>query len=129
MPSADSSLEVYRSRIERTIAYVQENLGGEVSLDGAAEAACFSKYHFHRIFTAAMGESFADYVRRLRLDRAANFLEQRPSMNVTEVALESGFSSPSVLSRLFAERFGVPPSAWRMDKRSEAPRDGASWRP
>jgi AraC family transcriptional regulator len=129
MSSRESSLEVYRSRIERALAYMQSNLGGELSLDGAAEAACFSKYHFHRIFSAAMGESFADYVRRLRLDRAANFLEHHPNMSVTEVALESGFSSPSVLSRLFAERFGVPPSAWREDKRSTSPRDGGSCRP
>lgn len=129
MPSRESSLEIYRTRIERALAYIQANLGGNVSLDGAAEAACFSKYHFHRIFTAAVGESFADFVRRLRLDRAANFLEHHSSMSVTEVALESGFSSPSVLSRLFNERFGVPPSAWRADKRSKAPRDGVSWRP
>jgi AraC family transcriptional regulator len=113
MPSSDSSLEVYRSRIERAIAYVQENLGGEVSLDGAAEAACFSKYHFHRIFTAAMSESFADYVRRLRLERAAYFLEQRPSLSVTDVALSAGFASSSVFSRNFVERFGCPPSLWR----------------
>jgi AraC family transcriptional regulator len=113
MPNRESSLEEYRSRIERAIAYIQGNLGGEISLEGAAEAACFSKYHFHRIFTAVMGESFADYVRRLRLEKAAYFLEQRPSLSVTEVALAAGFASPSVFSRNFAERFGRPPSLWR----------------
>lgn len=110
------SLEVYRHRIERALSYVQENLSGEVSLDGAAAEACFSKYHFHRIFTAAIGESFSDYLRRLRLDRAAAFLEHNPSMSVTEIALASGFSSLSVLSRDFVARFGLPPSQWRGKK-------------
>jgi AraC family transcriptional regulator len=112
----EESLGAYRGRVARALAYVEENLSAEVSLDGAAAAACFSKYHFHRIFTAAMGESFADCVRRLRLERAANLLEQRPSMTVTEAAMAAGFSSPSVLSRLFAERFGAPPRAWREER-------------
>jgi len=113
----EASLEAYRARVARALAYVQGNLQGEVSLDGAAEAACFSKYHFHRIFSGLVGESFADYVRRLRLERAALLLEQRPGMSVTEAALSSGFSSSSVFSRDFAERFGLPPSAWREGRR------------
>lgn len=115
-----ASLEAYRARLGRALAYVQDNLGGELSLDAAAERACFSKYHFHRIFSAAMGESFADYVRRLRLERAANLLEQHPGRTVTEVAFDSGFSSSSLLSRLFAEHFGSPPSRWREERRASA---------
>jgi AraC family transcriptional regulator len=113
MTSRESSIEEYRARIARALSYIQANLAGEIDLDSVAAVACFSKYHFHRIFTALVGESFADYLRRLRLERAAILLETRPSMTVTEVAMASGFSSPSVLSRDFSERFGVPPSAWR----------------
>jgi AraC family transcriptional regulator len=114
----EESLATYRARLTRALGYVQKNIAGEVSLDGAAEAACFSKFHFHRIFSAAMGLGFSDYVRRLRLERAATFLEQRPSMTVTEIAMASGFSSPSVLSRDFAERFGAPPSRWKERRRA-----------
>ena len=113
MTSRESSLEEYRARIARALSYIQANLAEEVDLDSAAAVACFSKYHFHRIFTALVGESFADYLRRLRLERAAVLLETRPSMSVTDVALATGFSSPSVLSRDFSDRFGLPPSAWR----------------
>ena len=124
--SREASLEAYRGRIARALAYVQDRIGGDVSLEGAAAAACFSKFHFHRIFAAATGESFADCVRRMRLERAANLLEHRPSMTVTEAAMASGFSSPSVLSRLFAERFGAPPSRWR-EERIAAARSAARW--
>jgi AraC family transcriptional regulator len=108
-----TSADEYRTRIARSLAYIQDNLPGELSLEDVASVACFSKYHFHRIFTALVGESLADYIRRLRLERAAIFLETRPGMTVTEVALAAGFSSPSVLSRDFAERFGMPPTAWK----------------
>lgn len=117
MKSREVSREEYRARLARVLAYVQENLAGELGLEEAAARACFSKFHFHRIFTALVGESFADYVRRLRLERAASLLETRPAMGVTEVAMASGFSSPSVFSRDFSARFGAPPSAWREARR------------
>jgi AraC family transcriptional regulator len=122
----EASLEAYRARLARALAYVQGNLQWEVSLEGAAEAACFSKYHFHRIFSGLVGESFADYVRRLRLERAALLLEQRPAMSVTEAALAAGFSSSSVFSRDFAERFGLPPSTWRAERRSGSKNEGGA---
>lgn len=117
MKSREVSREEYRARLARVLAYVQENLAGELGLEEAAAQACFSKFHFHRIFTALVGESFADYVRRLRLERAAILLETRPAMGVTEVAMASGFSSPSVFSRDFSARFGAPPSSWRASRR------------
>jgi len=112
----EGSLDIYRDRLTRVLSYVQDNLGGEISLDAAASVACFSKYHFHRIFSGALGEAFADHVRRLRLERAANLLELHPAMSVTEVAIESGFSSASILSRLFSERFGTAPTRWRQER-------------
>ena len=113
-----ASLEAYRARLSRALSYIQENIAGDISLEGAAESACFSKFHFHRIFGEALGESFGDCVRRIRLERAATFLEQRPGMTVTAIALASGFTSPSVLSRAFSDRFGAPPSRWRQERQA-----------
>lgn len=127
IPNAEACREEYRARLARALDYVRLNLAAEVDLEAAAAAACFSKYHFHRLFTALVGESFADYVRRLRLERAANFLEKRPGMSVTEVALASGFSSSSVLSRDFAARFGAPPSRWREERRATGQGLRAGW--
>lgn len=127
IPNAEACREEYRARLARALDYVRLNLAAEVELEAAAAAACFSKYHFHRLFTALVGESFADYVRRLRLERAANFLEKRPGMSVTEVALASGFSSSSVFSRDFAARFGAPPSRWRAKRLAAGPGLRAGW--
>ncbi|MDP3177105.1 MAG: AraC family transcriptional regulator [Spirochaetaceae bacterium] len=103
----------YLDRIERSKRWVEARLGSSVSLDDMAAAAAFSKYHFHRIFTAIEGESPAAYLRRLRLEHAANLLERRPDEPVTSVAMDCGFATPSAFARDFKARFGMSPRAFR----------------
>jgi len=66
----------YAKRMLDIVSYIQRHLGDEITLDELADIACFSKYHFHRIFTGMMGETLKKYIRRLRLERAAmNLIE------------------------------------------------------
>jgi AraC family transcriptional regulator len=78
-----------------------------------ADAACFSRFHFHRLFYAYTGETPGEFVKRIRLARAAGFLRNNPGLDITGVALDSGFSGSSVFSRAFKEKYGVSPSAFR----------------
>ncbi|MCX7028555.1 MAG: GyrI-like domain-containing protein [Spirochaetes bacterium] len=103
----------YVSRINRVIDHIDAHLGDEFSLAELADVACFSRFHFHRIFSALVGETIADYIKRVRLQAAASRLVNNPRDSVTEIALACGFSSPSVFARAFRERFGVSASAWR----------------
>jgi len=103
----------YVRRINLVIEYIEENLSQEISLDILAKKAFFSAFHFHRIFSACLGESPADYVRRARLERAANRLIHNHYESMTEIAFSSGFSSSSLFSRLFKQHFGMAPQAWR----------------
>jgi AraC-like DNA-binding protein len=57
------------------------------------------------------GERFSSLRRRMQLERASSLL--RSSTSVKEAALGAGFSEPAYFSRVFARRFGVPPSRWR----------------
>jgi len=59
------------------------------------------------------GETPGEFVKRLRLARATVLLRNRPGLDITGVALDSGFSGSSVFSRAFKDRFGVSPSAFR----------------
>ena len=97
----------YVRRINLVIEYIEENLSQEISLDILAKKAFFSAFHFHRIFSACLGESPADYVRRARLERAANRLIHNHYESMTEIAFSSGFSSSSLFSRLFKQHFGI----------------------
>ena len=105
----------YLARINRVIDYIDVHLGSRLALEDLAAKACFSRFHFHRIFSALVGETLADYIRRARLERAAMRLTQHPKDTVTDIALDCGFSSPSVFARMFRDWFGVSASDWRRD--------------
>jgi len=113
----------YVARINRVIDHVDAHLGEELPLAELADVACFSRFHFHRIFSAMVGETVTDYIRRVRLQNAASRLTFNPKDSVTEIAMACGFSSPSVFARAFREQFGVSASAWRAGRRGAAPAD------
>ena len=92
-----------------------------------ARVACFSPFHFHRIFRSLIGETLNDFVKRLRLERALRTMAHGAEQSLTEIALGCGFSSSSDFSRSFKQRFGVPPSVFdiethRRDRRGELER-------
>mgnify|MGYP000458632448 FL=1 len=66
----------YQQRINLVLRHIEQNLDTRPDLDELARIACFSPYHFHRIFSALVGESVAAYKRRLLLERAAMQLGQ-----------------------------------------------------
>jgi AraC family transcriptional regulator len=103
----------YARRINAALDHIDRNLGDDISLANLAKVACFSPYHFHRIFSAFVGEPPAEYVRRLRLEKAAVLLVNDLSAPVTGIALSCGFSTSALFCRLFRARFGMSPTAWR----------------
>ncbi|MGZ4813538.1 MAG: helix-turn-helix domain-containing protein, partial [Terriglobales bacterium] len=86
------TLQDYKRRILQVLAHIQQHLNDPLSLDELAALACFSPYHFHRIFSGMVGESVKEYVRRLRLERAAGQLKLG-SASVIEIALDAGYES------------------------------------
>jgi len=103
----------YTARINRVRDYIDAHLFEEMSLEELAGVACFSRYHFHRIFAAMAGETLGRYVARLRVERAASILLGNPSASITEVALDCAFGSSAAFARAFKARFGVSASEWR----------------
>lgn len=107
----------HRLRLNKVLRYIQQNLDGALSLDVMADIACFSPFHFHRIFTAYMGETVADYVRRLRLERAATRLCYYGEA-VTDAALAAGYETPAAFARAFRHAFGTSPTEYKANIRS-----------
>lgn len=106
----------YEDRVLRVTDHVRRNLQADLSLGALAEVAHFSPYHFHRIFKAATGETLAAFVRRARLERATELMRGVPDRDLSSIALEVGFRTPSDLSRVFRDAYGIAPSRW--DRRS-----------
>jgi AraC family transcriptional regulator len=110
---SDQTRKEYARRVNAALDFINANLGAEITLVRLAAEANFSPFHFHRIFTAVVGEPPAEYLRRLRLEKAAALLAVDRSSTVTRIALDCGFSTPALFCRLFKARFGVSPTAWR----------------
>ena len=108
----DAKFESNRHRILRVQLFIERNLYDELSLEQLAEVAHFSPYHFHRIFRAMVGEGVAEYIRRVRLERAAIALKATTD-SVTNVAFDAGYGSHEAFSRAFRRQFGMSPYEFR----------------
>lgn len=99
------------------------HLAEPLSLNAISHAAHLSPFHFHRVFQALVGETPADFVKRLRLERALLMMSHGRSQSLTRIASACGFSSSSDFSRCFKQKYGAPPSrfdieAWRSAHKS-----------
>jgi len=103
----------YEARMHRVLEYIDQHLDEQLELDILAKVANFSSFHFHRLFTAWLGETLGDYVRRRRLETAAVRLVTQPRLAVTQVALSVGFGSTEAFARAFKTRFRATPTEWR----------------
>lgn len=102
----------YQKRMQRVLLHIEKNLDATPSLEELAGVACFSPFHFHRLFKSLVGESVAAYVRRLRLERAAHQVSYSTA-SVLDMALDAGYESPEAFTRAFRAAFGVSPSHYR----------------
>ena len=99
-------------RIERSVDFIEDNLLEELTLERVAAAACFSPYHFHRIFKALAGESVGSYIRKRRIAQAAEELLSG-ARNILDIALDYRFQSHEAFSRSFKKACGLTPGGYR----------------
>ena len=112
MPDHDSRRE-YQRRIHHAQDYIESHLGERLSLERIAQAACFSPFHFHRLYTALTGEPLHAFILRVRLERAAVLLACHPERPVTDIALTCGFGSAAAFARAFRAASGCSASEYR----------------
>jgi AraC family transcriptional regulator len=106
------TVEDYGTRLERVHAYLADHLDAELDLDRLASVACFSPFHFHRVYHAMQGETIAESVRRMRLHRAAIELLGRKKP-IARIARRAGYGSQAAFTRAFKSAYGTPPAAYR----------------
>lgn len=113
--NSTSSAQVaeYVARINQVLDYIENHLDEALNIETVARVAGFSPYHFHRLFSAMLGETLFSFIGRLRMEKAARLLCAHMELPVTEIALSCGFSSPAAFSRAFKEAFQATPSEWK----------------
>ena len=110
--SQPATTATYIERVNLAIDQVVNHLHEPLRLRDLSRAARLSPFHFHRVFQALVGTSPAEFVKRLRLERALGLMAFSRARSLTSIALASGFASSSDFSRCFKQRFDVPPSAF-----------------
>ena len=103
-------------RLCRSRDYLAAGLARQITLADAAREACYSPFHFQRLFARAFGETPHEFGARLRIERAKKLLAGE-SYSVTEVCLSVGYSSVGSFSTLFRNTTGHSPSEYRRSVR------------
>ena len=96
----------------KAVKVVEENMSsGEFNLVNLCEELGVSRMQLHRKLKTLTGQSTTEFIRSIRLKRAAQLLETG-HMNVVEVMYEVGIESSSYFSKAFKSQFGLPPAAY-----------------
>ncbi|MBX7146081.1 MAG: AraC family transcriptional regulator [Alphaproteobacteria bacterium] len=107
-----SHLKDYEQRLNRVITYIYDHLNEPLDLLKLADIACMSPYHWHRLYHALYGETIADTVKRLRLQKAATYLSHT-ELSPAIIAKKSGYPNLQSFTRLFKQEYGLPPAQYR----------------
>lgn len=103
----------YHQKLEKVIDFIEEHLDEKISLERLSDVFFISKFHFHRLFTAFTGLSLQQYIRWLRLKRAAHQLIVDKDEPIINIAINAGFESHEAFSRTFKKMCGFSPSHYR----------------
>jgi AraC family transcriptional regulator len=99
---------VAHERVERTKELLRRDLVNPPSLEMLGQEVGCSPFHLSRIFSREVGLTIPQYLRNIRMERAAELLRSG-RYNVTEAATEVGYSSLSHFSKAFCETIGCCP--------------------
>lgn len=96
--------------LQQAIAQVEAHISDDgYSVEQLASHLCMSRMTFYRKIQSATGQKPTEFIRTIRLRRAAELLREG-RMTVTEVSYATGFSSVSYFSRCFRAMFGAAPT-------------------
>lgn len=98
-------------RTDKVIALLRRDLANPPSLEDIGRAVGCSPFYLSRTFSGETGKTIPQYLRQLRMERAAELL-RTGKCNVTEAALQVGYSSLSHFSTAFHETFGCCPGLY-----------------
>jgi AraC family transcriptional regulator len=93
--------------------YIYTHIDTHIDIEALSRDLHVSRFHMHRIFKEAFGKNIYESIKSIRLQKAANLLLTNKYSTISNVANECGYSSQSSFIKVFKERFGMTPKAWR----------------
>jgi len=114
-----------QDRVDRVIAILKSKLADPPGLEALGKQVACSSFYLSRTFSQQMGKTISQYLRQLRMEKAAELL-RAGKLNVTQVAMEVGYSSSSHFSLAFHETFGCCPGLYPLTTSTQRPTQDAS---
>lgn len=102
----------HQHRISRVLMHIDRNIEHHVSLERLAAIACYSPFHFIRVFETLMSETPQQYIIRKRMERAGYLLIEK-NQRIIDTAIGVGYETHNSFCKVFKNFYGMPPTQFR----------------
>ncbi|MCL6585970.1 MAG: response regulator [Anoxybacillus sp.] len=106
------AIETHQSMIEQVEVFLHENYHRDLSLEEVAESVHLTPHYFSKLFKKQTGQTFIDYVTKLRIEKAKELLRDE-RLNIKEVCYDVGYKDPNYFSRVFKKWTNLTPKEYR----------------
>ena len=104
--------DIYYEKLKRSLIYLEENYTDNITVEKIASVSNYSKSYFSKLFRQLTGDSFTQYLKNYRLEKAADRIRSEKT-KISEIAISCGFTNLSYFSRSFFEKYHTTPSDYR----------------
>ncbi|MDR2136152.1 MAG: PocR ligand-binding domain-containing protein [Treponema sp.] len=98
--------------LSKAIGYITQNYADDLSLSGVASRVFVSEYYLSHLFRKEMNMTFSNYVCRIRIDKAKEYLKNDRQAQIQEVAGKVGFNDANYFAKIFKKTTGVTPKEY-----------------
>jgi len=105
MHSSETIIDHSR-RVKRVMIHIGRNIGREIRLDQLADVACYSTFHFIRVFEALMGETPQQFTIRKRMEHAGLYLLEK-EQQIIDRAFDVGYETHNAFCKTFKNFYGM----------------------
>ena len=99
-------------RYKKLLDYIDKKFKEDITIETVEEVCHYSYRNINRIFLALHHETIGKYIKRIRLEKAAQYLKYADS-SISDIALRVGFGDVAAFSKAFKNKFHCSPSAFR----------------
>lgn len=99
------------------ISYISQHFMDDISLTSMAHQLCASPYALSRVFSGTLHMNFNQYLNEMRLEYASHLL-RTTDRAITDIFIDSGFSSQATFNRVFKEKYQISPRDYRRQGQS-----------
>lgn len=116
--SSGAAASEHIKSLQRVLDFMSEHYSENISANDMAKLANMSYSYFSKVFSQVMNRSFNDYLNYIRITEAEKLL-MSTDMNITQIAVETGFSSSSYFIKIFDKYKKASPTQFRKKFLSE----------